>query len=98
MNSCGVWLGEAVVERDDDELLHPEPGDQLGLGVEAGEQLRGRLGPDDRSGCGSNVSTVSLPGITSRWPRWTPSNSPTAIRRGRGSASSSSITRIGGEA
>ena len=37
------------------------------------------------SGCGSNVSTVSLPAITSRWPRWTPSNSPTATRRGRGS-------------
>ena len=32
------------------------------------------------SGCGSNVRTVSLPSITARWPRWTPSNSPTATR------------------
>ena len=38
-----------------------------------------------RSGCGSKVSTASLPRITSRWPRCTPSNSPTATRRGRGS-------------
>ena len=33
-------------------------------------------------GCGSKVSTVSAPRITSRWPRWTPSNSPTATWRG----------------
>ena len=36
-------------------------------------------------GCGSKVSTVSAPRITSRWPRCTPSNSPTATCRGRGS-------------
>ena len=47
MNSCGVWCGEAVVERDHDELVDAERGDQLGLGVEAGQQLRRRLGPDD---------------------------------------------------
>ena len=35
-------------------------------------------------GCGSNVSTVSAPRMTSRWPRCTPSNVPTATRRGRG--------------
>ena len=32
--------------------------------------------------------------MTSRWPRWTPSNSPTATRRGRGSASGSDVTFI----
>ena len=46
------------------------------------------------SGCGSNVSTVSLPPITSRWPRCTPSNSPTATRRGRGATSFSIVTCI----
>ena len=34
------------------------------------------------SGCGSNVSTVLEPRITSRWPRWTPSNVPIATLRG----------------
>ncbi len=43
-------------------------------------------------GCGSKVSTVSAPLMTSRWPRWTPSNVPTATRRGRGSASVSRVT------
>ena len=38
-----------------------------------------------------------MPSITSRWPRWTPSNSPMAIRRGRGRASASNVTSIGGE-
>ena len=42
-------------------------------------------------GCGSNVSTLSAPRITSRWPACTPSNSPTARRRGRGVASGSQI-------
>ena len=36
------------------------------------------------AGCGSKVTTVSAPRMTSRWPRWTPSKVPTAIRRGRG--------------
>ena len=44
------------------------------------------------SGWGSKVSTVSLPAITSRWPRWTPSNSPTATRRGRGATSLSLVS------
>ncbi len=32
-------------------------------------------------GCVPNVSTVSLPRITSRWPRWTPSKVPIATLR-----------------
>ena len=35
------------------------------------------------AGCGSKVTTVSAPRMTSRWPRCTPSNVPTARRRGR---------------
>ena len=46
MNSCGALGGEALVERDHDELLDAERGDQLGLGLEAGQQLGRRLGPD----------------------------------------------------
>ena len=41
-----------------------------------------RRGATTAIGCGSKVSTVSAPRITSRWPRWTPSNVPTATRRG----------------
>ena len=33
------------------------------------------------TGWGSNVSTLSAPAITSRWPRWTPSKVPTATLR-----------------
>ena len=48
------------------------------------------------SGCGSKVSTVSLPRMTSRWPRWTPSNVPTATLRGAalGSRTGSSGSRV----
>ena len=60
----------------------PSAGDQVGLGRERREQLRAPPRGDDRGGCGSKVSTVSLPRMTSRWPRWTPSNSPTATCRG----------------
>ncbi len=38
--------GKALVERDHHQLLDPERGDPLGLGVEAGQQLRSRLRPD----------------------------------------------------
>ena len=48
------------------------------------------------AGCGSKVTTVSAPRMTSRWPRWTPSKVPTAIRRGRGCTSESGVTFIRG--
>src|SRR5436309_3400523 len=41
----GRLLGEALVERDHYELTDSEPGDQLGLHREAGQELRRRLGP-----------------------------------------------------
>ncbi len=40
-------MREALVERDQYELLHSELLDQLGLRLQAGEQLRRRLGADD---------------------------------------------------
>ena len=45
MNSRGALVREPVVERDHDQLLHAQLRDQLGLGVEAREQPRRRLGP-----------------------------------------------------
>ena len=38
-------------------------------------------GATTETGCGSNVSTLSEPAITSRWPRCTPSKVPTATLR-----------------
>ena len=84
MNSCGACAANERVERDHDQLAHAEPGDQVGLDARAASaaSARRRARPPWR-GCGSKVSTVSAPRITSRWPRCTPSNSPTATRRGR---------------
>ena len=58
--------GEAVVERDHDELVDPERRDQLCLDLERRSSFGAASGLTTRSGCGSNVSTVSLPRITSR--------------------------------
>ena len=90
--------GELAVERDHDELAHPEPGDEVGLDVERGQQLGRGVGRDDRRGCGSNVSTVSAPRITSRWPRCTPSNSRPRRAAARRSASGSQVTPSAAEA
>ena len=49
-------------------------------------------GATTETGCGSNVSTLSEPSITLRWPRCTPSKVPTASARGRRSASGKLVT------
>ena len=41
-------LGEAGVERDHDQLLHAQRGDQLGLAIQRGQQLGRVLGGDHR--------------------------------------------------
>ena len=47
MNSCRALGGEPLVEGDHAPApATPSVGDQLGLGVEAGEQPGRRLGPD----------------------------------------------------
>ena len=46
MNSCGVCACERAVERDHDQLVDAERGDQVGLLLERGQQLRRRLGRD----------------------------------------------------
>src|SRR6201994_1586255 len=51
-------------------------------------------GRSTSSGCGSKVRTVSLPSITARCPRWTPSKVPIATSRARGSTCSSGVTLI----
>ena len=77
----------------------PERRDQLGLALERGQQRRrGARARPPPSGCGSKVRTVSAPRMTSRWPRCTPSNVPTATRRGRGSTSGSGVTSSRAEA
>jgi hypothetical protein len=42
----GRLLGEALIERDHHELADSEPGDQLGLDLEAGQELGSGLWPD----------------------------------------------------
>src|SRR4051794_12492995 len=44
----GALGAEVVVERDDDQLLHPEPRDDVPLHGERVDQLRGGLGADHR--------------------------------------------------
>src|SRR4051812_47670130 len=65
------------------------PGGQSSFGSASGRTTA--------SGCGSNVSTVSLSPITSRWPRCTPSKVPIATRRpGFGCASGRGVIFMGG--
>ena len=83
------FVGELAGRRDHHQLLHPEPGDQVALDRErSAAAWAAPPGGSTASGCGSKVSTVSMPRITSRWPRCTPSNVPIATaRRSRGPAS-----------
>ena len=90
-------VGEPVVERDHDQLVDAERPISSALASRLVSSFGAASGRTTRSGCGSNVSTVSLPRITSRCPRWTPSNSPTATRRGRSRTSESIVTCIGAE-
>ena len=47
-NSSAVSEAKPVVERDHDELLDAQPGDQVALDIEGADQLGRRLGVDDR--------------------------------------------------
>ena len=94
MNSCRVWLAKPSSNGITISSCTPSPAISSALTSRLVSSFGAASGRTTRSGCGSNVRTASLPEITSRWPRWTPSNSPTAIRRGRGSPSMSVMTRI----
>ena len=77
--------GELAVERDHDELLRRRASRRAAALRRRSVSRRGAApGCTTAVGCGSNVSTVSAPAMTSRWPRCTPSKVPTATRRGRG--------------
>ena len=65
----GRLVGKAAIERDHDQLVHTQPADQVGLGIEAGEQLRSRLGTDDLQRVRLEREHGVAPEITSRWPR-----------------------------
>ena len=96
MNACGDWLANAPSNGITTSSRTPSPAIRS-IFVSSDVISFGALsGATTVRGCGSNVSTVSAPRITSRWPRCTPSNSPTATWRGRGSASGSQVTSIRG--
>ena len=68
----------------------PEPGDEVALDGERRDQLRRGLGVDDRQRVRIEGQHRVAPRITSRWPTCTPSNVPTATRRGRADSTSGS--------
>ena len=82
----------------------PARGDQLEPPLERRDQIDPV--PERIRGCGSNVTTVGVSPAarvasrTTRWPRWTPSNVPSATARGgsRGRSSSREPRRDPGQA
>ena len=94
-----VWLrglrDALAVERDHDQLVDAERRDQVGLLLERGQELRrGRPVRPRCAGAVRRSARCRQPAMTSRWPTCTPSNSPTARRRGRGFASGSQVMSI----
>ena len=77
-------LCEALIERDHDEVLDAELGDQLALGLEVVSSRGAASGRTTGAGGARMSARCREPRITSRCPRWTPSNSPTATFLGRG--------------
>ena len=97
MNSAAVWWANPSSNGITTSSSTPSAAISSTLASRLVSSFGAASGRTTRSGCGSNVSTVSLPRITSRCPRWTPSNSPTATRRGRSRTSESIVTCIGAE-
>ena len=89
---AGLGVRELVVIPFDGAFASQEPQEFIDH-VLVG-QLGAESGATTARGCGSKVSTVSAPRMTSRWPMCTPSNSPTARWRSRGRASGSQVTSI----
>ena len=98
MNSWGLWAAKPLSNGITTSSPTPSPAISSALISKLVSRLGAASGLTTCSGCGSKVSTVSESAITSRWPRWTPSNSPTATFRGRRSTSVSIVTCIGAEA
>src|SRR4051812_42227301 len=94
MNSCGPWAANERSNGITTSSRTPRPAIRSVLISSEVRSFGAASGATTWRGCGSKVSTVSAPRITSRWPRWTPSNSPTATWRGRVSTSGSQVTRI----
>ena len=72
---------EGRVERDHDQLLTPSASISSALRASGVSSFGVCWGATTETGWGSNVSTLSAPAITSRWPRCTPSKVPTATLR-----------------
>ena len=84
MKSCGERLAKSPSNGITTSSRTPSPAIRSALVSSEVISFGAVSGETTVRGCGSNVSTVSAPRITSRWPRCTPSNSPTATWRGRG--------------
>ena len=91
MKACGDCAANAPSNGITTSSRTPSAGDQVRLRLQVVSSRGAACGATTVSGCGSKVSTVSAPRITSRCPRWTPSNSPTATCRGRRSTSGSQV-------
>ena len=94
MNSCGPCAANERSNGITTSSRTPRPAIRSVLISSEVSSFGAASGATTWRGCGSKVRTVSAPPITSRWPRCTPSNSPTATWRGRVSASGSQVTFI----
>src|SRR3954468_19573258 len=77
-NSCGPCAAKERSNGITTSSRTPRPAIRSALTASEVSSLGAASGATTARGCGSKVSTVSAPAITSRWPRCTPSNSPTA--------------------
>ena len=94
MNSCALWAENVPSNGITTSSRTPSSAIRSALTASEVSSFGADSGATTVRGCGSKVSTVSAPRITSRWPMCTPSNSPTARWRARGRASGSQVTSI----
>ena len=69
MNSCGLWCANPSSNGITTSSSTPSSEISSAFSSRLVSSFGAASGRTTRSGWGSNVSTVSLPAITSRWPR-----------------------------
>src|SRR5918994_3269830 len=94
MNSWAVWAANEPSNGITTSSRTPSAAIRSALIASGVSSFGADSGATTKRGCGSKVSTVSAPRITSRWPMCTPSNSPTARYRSRRRASGSQVVSI----
>ena len=82
MKPCGDCAAKAPSKGITTSSRTPSPAIRSALASSEVSSFGAEPGATTARGCGSKVSAVSAPRITSRCPMWTPSNSPTATWRG----------------